>query len=176
MFILGHNQIKMKFKNYKVTNLNIVLLIALFILQCKNEKVNIVKNHNNNPYLDAIYNSASADNPNDSSHIAKILLEEPNFNFGTIFYGDTFVHNFKFTNTGNARLLITEISGTCGCTKAEFPKGFILPQDTGIIKITYIPNDKIGEQDKPISITANTKPNITVIQFKGLVRQKKLVK
>ncbi|NOT37312.1 MAG: DUF1573 domain-containing protein [Saprospiraceae bacterium] len=148
-------------------------LAFLFLWSCKNNNsADQSKPKSTNPYVDAIQNSSTADNPNDSSHVAKIHLLENDFNFGTIKKTDTFRHNFKFVNTGNARLLISTVNGTCGCTTAEFPKGFILPQDTGIIKVTFIPDNKLGDQDKPITITANTKPNTTIIQFKGKVLPK----
>lgn len=149
-------------------------LIVLFILSgsCKNSSTANDKPHeSNNPYIDAIKNSATADNPDDSSHLARILILEQDYNFGTLSLKDTFHHDFKFINTGNARLLISSVSGTCGCTSADYPKGFILPSDTGIIKVRFVP-EKTGDQEKPITITANTRPNKTVIQFKGKVLSK----
>ncbi|MEO6190087.1 MAG: DUF1573 domain-containing protein [Saprospiraceae bacterium] len=47
------------------------------------------------------------------------------------------------------------------------------PNDTNSIKIVFNSKDKAGNQSKPITIVANTKPNETIINFRGLVLVKK---
>lgn len=160
-------------KNKKLNRLAIIILFINFLIACQATKTKEELPKSQNPYIDAIQNSATADNPSDSSHIAIIRIPEQNFNYGTLSVGDTFKHDFKFYNSGNARLLINSIQGTCGCTRATYPTGFISPGDSGIIKVTFVPTDNVGEQDKPMTIIANTRPNMTVIQFKGIVKAKK---
>lgn len=151
-----------------------IIGLILINLGCKEKKVEIAKiDFDSNPYMDAIYNSSSAENPMDSSHLAKIHFLETDYNFGTIQEGDTVTHVYKFVNNGNARLLISKASSSCGCTIAHWPKGFIKPNDTNSIKIVFNSKDKAGNQSKPITIVANTKPNETIINFRGLVLVKK---
>ncbi len=159
-------------KNVKLKQLAICILVFNLILACQFPKKQESAPNSDNPYIDAILNSATADNPDDTSHMPSILIPEQDFNYGTVIVGDTFSHDFKFYNTGNARLLISNIQGTCGCTRATYPTGFIPPKDSGIIKLTFVPLDNPGEQDKPITIIANTRPNTTIIQFKGMVKSK----
>lgn len=130
----------------------------------------------NDPYLDAIHNSSTADNPEDSSHRPAIHFLEQEFDFGTIQEGDSVFHDFKFVNTGNARLLLTNVSSTCGCTLPFWPKGFIRQADTGSIHIIFNSTEKVGDQVKPITVTANTSPIYHVIKLKGKVLAKKGVK
>ena len=154
-----------------------IIGLILIGLGCKDNKVEPAKiDFNNNPFMDAIYNSSSADNPADSSHLAKIHFLETEYNFGTIQEGDTVTHEYKFINNGNARLLISKASSSCGCTIAHWPKGFIKPNDTNSIKIVFNSKDKSGNQSKPITIVANTKPNETIIKFHGIVLLKKVKK
>ena len=50
---------------------------------------------------------------------SKIAFEETVHEYGTIKQGEVVKHDFKFTNTGNAPLVIKKVDASCGCT---FPK------------------------------------------------------
>ncbi len=63
--------------------------------------------------------------------------------------------NFVFKNTGKAPLLITQATGSCGCTVPEWPKEPIAPGKTGVIKITYDIANRPGKIDKMVTITTN---------------------
>src|SRR5687768_1551038 len=65
---------------------------------------------------DLVYNPIKADGTIDSSFLPIIVFEETEFDFGTINEGDVVTHKYNFKNTGTARLLITEVNSTCGCT------------------------------------------------------------
>ncbi len=148
-------------------------IVIVLSIKCKVEpKEKNIVDFNKNPYMDAIYNSSSADHPNDSSHLAKISFDETEYNFPAIHEGDTVVHSFKFKNSGNARLLISDVNTSCGCTKPLWPKGFIRPADSGFIEIKFMTKDKPGEQEKIITVVANTKPNTTELLLKGYVKPK----
>ncbi|MBK7232996.1 MAG: DUF1573 domain-containing protein [Saprospiraceae bacterium] len=121
------------------------------------------------PYLDAIRISASADQPEDSSHRAKIQFLESEYDFGKIKKGDTARLVFKFVNTGNARLIINRVTTTCGCTQPEWPKTFIQPGDTSAVEALFVSDDKMGPQHKTMSVFANTYPPQTDLTIKGMV-------
>src|SRR3990170_3491313 len=53
-----------------------------------------------------------------------ITFEKKVHDFGDIVQGDKVEETFKFTNTGNEPLIITDVQVTCGCT---VPKGW--PRD-----------------------------------------------
>jgi len=48
-----------------------------------------------------------------------ITFEEDSFDFGDIYQGDKVAHTFKFENSGNQPLIITNVQTTCGCTATE---------------------------------------------------------
>ncbi|WP_448698450.1 DUF1573 domain-containing protein [Mucilaginibacter sp. AW1-3] len=91
------------------------------------------------------------------------------YNFGKIMQGDSVVHEFKFTNIGKTPLIITDATATCGCTKPEWPKGPIQPNDKGVIKVTFHSAGKSGLQDKMITISGNTAPAQTMVHLVGEV-------
>lgn len=96
-------------------------------------------------------------------------FEEPVYKFGTIKEGDEVSHDFEFTNTGKSDLLISYAHASCGCTVPEWPKAPIKPGGKGVIKATFNSTNKSGPQNKKITITANTKPELTEISIEGMV-------
>ena len=121
------------------------------------------------PYLDAIRISATAENPLDSSHEAKIHIWADEYDFGQIKEGDTAIHTFRFVNSGNARLLLNRVQTSCGCTHSDWPRGFISPGDTASLSVSFDSHDRSGPQEKTITIFANTNPVRTTVRLKGTV-------
>lgn len=105
--------------------------------------------------------------------LAKIEFAEPTYNFGTIKEGEVATHNFKFTNTGEHPLIITDAKGSCGCTVPNWPTDPILPGKEGEIKVQFNSQGKEGPQSKTVTITANTEPANTQITIEGTVEKKK---
>lgn len=77
---------------------------------------------------------------------------------------------FKFTNTGDAPLVIKSAKASCGCTKPEFPRKPIAPGDSQTIKVTYNPQGRPGEFTKDITLKTNdSKSRRVVLRIKGTV-------
>lgn len=85
-----------------------------------------------------------------------ITLEETTYDFGTITQGDVVEHIFKFTNTGNQPLIITNIQISCGCTTPEWPRNPIMPGEKGEIKVGFNSNGKLNKQTKTLPIISNS--------------------
>ncbi len=100
--------------------------------------------------------------------------------FGEVIQNGDGVREFKFTNTGSEPLLITNATGSCGCTVPTWPKEPIMPGKTGVISIKY-DTSRLGAINKTVTITtneveskdANGNPIYKnhVIQVKGNVKQ-----
>jgi len=102
-----------------------------------------------------------------------INAQEFKFDKETIDYGKidkkaNGVRTFTFTNIGDQPLIIKDIKSTCGCTVPEKPKKPILPNEKGIIKVSYNTNI-IGGFSKSITILSNVKNERTVLKIKGFV-------
>lgn len=75
---------------------------------------------------------------------------------------------FRFTNVGDAKLVINKVRVTCGCTVVDYPKDFIAPGGSGEIMVTYDGTGKMpGRFKKSITIEANTKDVLTRIFIQG---------
>lgn len=118
---------------------------------------------------DMIRTPISADGNADTVNVAKISFEQREFNFGTVKAGEIVEMDFVFTNSGRIPLLIADARSTCGCTVPEWPKDPIEPGDSGKITVKFNTTERHYEQNRPISLIANTYPRQTDIILKGYV-------
>lgn len=101
---------------------------------------------------------------------AKIEFDSQVKDFGTIEFAGDGSHTFKFTNTGEAPLIISNVKPTCGCTVADgWPKEAILPGESGEIKIKY-DTKRTGQFTKTIKVTTNTAEPEIRLTIKGVVK------
>ena len=97
-------------------------------------------------------------------------FEESEFDFGDINQGDVVEHTFKFTNTGDAPLIIENASASCGCTVPQHTKESIPPGGTGEIVVRFDSKGKSGQQSPVITVVANTSPKQTRLNLRGFVQ------
>ncbi len=94
---------------------------------------------------------------------------EEEYDFGTISAGEIVEHTFKFTNTGEAPLIIQSATASCGCTVPTKPTEPIAVGATGEIGVRFDSKNKSGAQSPVITIRANTYPAVTRVRLKGTV-------
>ena len=104
-----------------------------------------------------------------------ITFEDTSHDFGTIAEdGGNVTHEFKFTTTGDAPLMIVNASASCGCTRPSYPKKPVAPGKTDKIKVTYVPVGRPGEFVKTVTVKTNVKKQKTIkLKIKGTVVPKK---
>lgn len=96
-------------------------------------------------------------------------FEKEVHDFGKIVQGEKVAYSFKFKNTGEGDLIITSAKGSCGCTVPEWPKAPVGPGEDGVIDVVFNSDGKSGQQNKKITIVANTVPNTKVLAINGMV-------
>lgn len=101
--------------------------------------------------------------------VPEFEFTESSFDFGTISEGDVVDHVFTFTNTGDAPLIISSATASCGCTVPQWPKAPIAVGAEGEIKVQFNSRNKPGIQNKTVTITANTYPKINRLSIKANV-------
>lgn len=100
---------------------------------------------------------------------AKIEFKETTIDYGTIEKGANGVRVFEFTNTGDAPLIVSKVSSSCGCTIPKKPDGPILPGKDGKIEVKYDTN-RVNPIRKTITVISNAVDSPTVaLKIKGLV-------
>jgi len=92
---------------------------------------------------------------NSSNAQAIAEFENKTVNFGTVMEGSICKHSYKFKNTGNKPLEISNVSVTCGCTVPRWTHTPIMPGDTSSIYIEFNTFNKMGPQAKGVNLTTN---------------------
>ena len=100
---------------------------------------------------------------------AKIEFKSETVDYGEIAKGADGVRVFEFTNTGDAPLIISKVSSSCGCTIPKKPEDPILPGKTGEIQVKYDTN-RVGPIRKAITVISNADTPTKVLKIKGEVK------
>jgi len=105
----------------------------------------------------------------DNTPKTSISFNKMEHDFGNVKQDTENKHIFKFTNTGSEPLIIKSATGSCGCTVPTYPKEPIAPGATGNIEVVYSPGKQVAQQNKTVSIVANTEPSTIVLNIKANV-------
>ena len=100
---------------------------------------------------------------------AKIEFKNETVDYGEIAKGSDGIRVFEFTNTGDAPLIISKVSSSCGCTIPKKPEGPILPGKTGEIQVKYDTN-RVGPIRKAITVISNADTPTKVLKIKGEIK------
>jgi len=85
----------------------------------------------------------------------KIEFKEESKDFGRVKQGKVLTHSFRFTNVGDATLLVKNVRTSCGCTAALVSKRELKPGETGEIKATFNTRGYSGQNVKYIYVESN---------------------
>jgi len=93
---------------------------------------------------------------------AEIKFEREAIDFHDLNNGEIITGSFKFKNVGKYKLVISEVTTSCGCTVADYPKNPIKPGEEGMISVTYDSKGYSGKRIvKEVFVIANTDPSLT---------------
>lgn len=102
------------------------------------------------------------------SKVGELSFESEVIDYGEVALNSDGERTFKFTNTGDAPVVISKVKTTCGCTVADYPKTAILPGSSGEIKVKYA-TKKAGTFTKGITVLSNAKNATQSLKIKGTV-------
>ncbi|NNK82947.1 MAG: DUF1573 domain-containing protein [Flavobacteriaceae bacterium] len=105
---------------------------------------------------------------NAQDKVAKLKFETETIDYGTIEKGADGVRLFKFTNIGDAPLVISKVKSSCGCTVPSWPKEAILPGENGEIKVKY-DTRRVMPIRKTITVNSNAERPTVALKIKGNV-------
>lgn len=101
-------------------------------------------------------------NPN----AATMTFETDVVDYGTIEQASDGVREFKFKNTGKEPLIISNATGSCGCTVPTWPKEPIAPGVSAVISVKY-DTKRLGAINKTVTVTSNATEATKVLRIKG---------
>lgn len=138
-------------------------IFAMTVMSCKDNATKKVNEEN-------VEIAAERDAKN--TEFPVMTFAETEHDFGTINEGDVVEHTFSFTNTGKTPLVIVNAKGSCGCTVPSYPTEPIAPGAVGEMLVKFNSSGKPNQQNKTVTITANTETGKEVIKIKALVTPK----
>lgn len=141
----------------------IAMIILATLFACNQEAKN---NEEVNADIINVPGTASDDEV-DAENLPAFDFEEEVYEFGEISQGEKVKHVFRFINSGKTDLIISNATGSCGCTVPTWPRNPIAPGEEGEIEVVFDSNGKQGRQHKTVTLVANTLPNTKVIAIKG---------
>jgi len=105
---------------------------------------------------------------NAQDKVAKIKFKTDTVDYGTIEKGADGLRIFEFTNTGDAPLIVSKVTSSCGCTVPKWSQDPILPGKTGEILVKYDTN-RVNPIRKTITVISNADTPTVALKIKGEV-------
>jgi len=84
-----------------------------------------------------------------------ISFEKTVYDLGDVGQSTKNTCEFRFTNTGQAPLKITNVRRTCGCTVFQLDKKECAPGEAGLITVSYTVDRSTGLREKHIYVSSN---------------------
>ncbi len=107
----------------------------------------------------------------DAAKFPVMVFETTEHDFGTIDQGTNVEHLFKFTNTGDAPLVVVDAKSSCGCTVPTWSRESIPPGGEGEMLVKFNGSGQ-NQVSKTVTITANTQNGKELIKIKAFVTPK----
>lgn len=99
----------------------------------------------------------------------KLKFEKNTHDFGEVKQGEPTQFTFKFTNTGDAAVKLTNVKASCGCTTPTWPREPIAAGATGEIAVKY-DSKRIGGFNKSIRVQYENRTDPITLFIKGNVK------
>jgi hypothetical protein len=116
-----------------------------------------------------VSNPNSASGKSDMKELPVITFEKDFHDFGNLRSGEKVTYSFKFKNSGNSLLVISNVSTSCGCTVSDYPHQPIKPGEGSTIDVSFDSEGRHGLQSKTITVFSNTQPPTNLLRIKASV-------
>ena len=139
--------------------LSLALAATLLLAACSGKK------DHDDMSVDIIKNPNSAQGYDNKAKMPVMTFDSELHDFGRLSAGENISYSFHFRNTGNADLVISSTSATCGCTVADFPKNEIKPGEEGFITVSFNSANKHGQQIQTVTVGTNAQPSRYILKI-----------
>ena len=96
-----------------------------------------------------------------------IEFEVESYDFGEIAPGEKVSYTFKYTNTGDANLVVQSATAGCGCTVPKWNKDPLPPGEKGFVEVVFDSSGRKGKQIKQVTIKTNGNPAVRMLQIQA---------
>jgi len=101
-----------------------------------------------------------------------IFFPEAHYDFKKVTEGEKVSHAFRFRNTGQHPLMISDAIASCGCTVPSFSREPVLPGQEGEIIVAFDTRGRIGKNHKSVLIVSNAEREKVSVSFDAEVVKK----
>ncbi len=115
--------------------------------------------------------SAAEASGENTAKAPEVTFDKLAHDFGPIFSGEKVTYNFRFTNTGNAPLIIIHTRSGCGCTVGDYPKEPIPPGGDARITVQFNSAGRRGFQSESVRVITNATPQEYLLRITAEVIQ-----
>lgn len=137
---------------FEMKKVLLILSIAVAIVACKSED----KKSSEAPKISQEELNKIV---NDTASFTSITwLDSTYLDLGKVKEGKMVEVAFRFKNSGDKPLVISNVSASCGCTVPEKPEQAFAPGEEGSIKAKFDSQGRKGENLKHVTVIANTNP------------------
>ena len=144
----------------KKLSLIALVSISLITFSCKEKATEKIENANV---------EAAAVRDASVNKRAKMSFDKTFHDFGQISQGTPQQTVFTFTNTGDAPLIITDATSSCGCTIPDYPKNTpIAPGQQGQMVVNFNGSGQ-NQVTKTINVQANTANGSELLKIQAFV-------
>lgn len=109
-----------------------------------------------------------------NANLTQLKIFEEEFDMGTIVYGDSVKHTFRYQNVGAKDFVMEQYTVGCGCTEVSKPKKTLKPGEMGEITLQFNSKEKDGPGDytSDAMILGNTPEGFVEFKIKIKVVEK----
>ena len=100
-----------------------------------------------------------------------ISFDKTEHDFGTIANGTPVETTFKYTNTGNSMLVVSNIKSTCGCTVPSNWTKEVAPGETGEFAVKFNGKGNGNKVSKSVTMTTNTENGKEIVKISAFVEK-----
>ncbi len=141
--------------------LGLSALCMVAFTSCKEDAASKIKSENV---------AVAAERDANAGDFPVLALDKMEHDFGQIMNGTPVETVFKYTNTGNSMLVVSNIKSTCGCTVPSNYTKEVAPGETGEFTVKF--NGKgNGKVSKSLTITANTEKGTEIVKIGAFVEK-----
>lgn len=98
--------------------------------------------------------------------VPAVTFDQDSINLGILAEGEMRTVTFSIQNTGDADLVITDVSTSCGCTVADrFPTHPLHPGEKAPINVTFDSRGRVGHNEKEIFVVTNAIPSTSTLML-----------
>ncbi len=142
--------------------LGLSALCMIAFTSCKEDAASKIKSENI---------AVAAERDANAGDFPVISFDKKEHDFGTIENGTPVETTFKYTNTGNSMLVVSNIKSTCGCTVPSNWTKEVAPGETGEFVVKFNGKGNGNKVTKSVTMTTNTEKGSEIVKISAFVEK-----